>query len=75
MSWTALDIEAREMALQMQNGSRNEVRAFIAAHDAPATLALKIVRSLWTLSDWEDTGGALVDAVLNVQALLEGTGS
>lgn len=67
----ALQVEARETAWQIINGNRADARQFIEGHDRPATLALKVVRNLWTLSTEKDTGGALVDAVLNVQALLE----
>ena len=65
-----IDIEATEMAMQMINGNRNDVREFLAGHDQPATLALKIVRNLWTMSELEDNGQAMVEAVLDVQALL-----
>ena len=65
-----IDAEARETALQMINGNRSDAREFIAGHDQPATLALKIVRNLWHL-EGSGSENALCDAVLNVQALLD----
>lgn len=64
----ALYTEAREMALQLINGNRNEVRQFVAGHDTPAKLVLAIVRCL--VAEGSEDGDALL-AVVNLQSLLE----
>jgi hypothetical protein len=70
----ALNAEAREMALSLINGNRSEVRDFVKNHETPAKLVLAMVRHLGFL-DWveseSDSYGAYVDAVVNLQSLLE----
>lgn len=65
MLMDALNIEAREMALTLQNRNRRDVREFIAGHDTPARLTLAIIRHL--VSGGEDA----LDMVVNMQSLLE----
>ena len=68
----AIQTEATEMAHQLKNGNRADVREFIEGHEFPATLALAIVRNLWTMGgQYGKSDHDMVDAVLNVQALVE----
>lgn len=69
---TALQTEAREMALTIINGSRRDAREFIAGHDTPAKLVLAIVRHL-IAEGYDPSAPGLndVDAVVNVQSLIE----
>lgn len=61
----ALQVEAREMALTLINGNRRDVREFVSGHDTPTKLSLAIVRNLVA------EGADPIDAVVNVQSLLE----
>ena len=67
----ALQIEAGEMALQLINGNRSEVRQFIAEHETPTKLALSIVRHLTSMDADSDGQNAALLAVVNLQSLLE----
>ena len=62
----ALLNEANEMALQIINGNRDEVRDFILNHDQPVHLVLSIIRyhSYHTKCD-------TILSVVNIQGLLE----
>jgi hypothetical protein len=69
----ALNVEAREMALNIVNGNRSDVRDFVTGHETPAKLVLAIVRHLGSMS-MEQYGydyAAYLDAVVNLQSLLE----
>jgi hypothetical protein len=65
--YTGLQAEAHEMALQLMDGNRDEVREFISQHATPAKLCLAIVRHLTGESTWHLT----LDHVVNVQSLIE----
>lgn len=67
----ALNIEAREMALNIVNGNRSDVREFIAGHETPAKLVLAIVRHLGSLDTYDQGFASYLDAVVNLQGLLE----
>lgn len=68
----ALNTEAREMAWNLVNGNRSDVREFVTGHETPAKLVLAIVRHLGSIQ-WNDGDnyGCYLDAVVNLQGLLE----
>lgn len=67
----ALNVEAREMALNIVNGNRSDVREFITEHQTPAKLVLAIVRHLGSLDAHDEGFASYLDAVVNMQSLLE----